>query len=184
MDDDIQLMLRAKDGDHQAFTEVRRKYLPSIRRFLAYLGCPEGLLEDTIQEVFSRVWDKRQEYQPTCTVLSFLRGFARKIWYAQCRRLKRQTIAYQRFSLISNPLKHSSEPGAILERRELTDAIKQFKSKLPDKQRQAVDLVFELGLSYTEAARQSGCSENALYQRLYQAKGQLAEMLLRKFQMP
>ncbi len=176
-DGNIHLMLRIKHGDHQAFNEVRRKYKPVIRNFLVGLGCPESLLEDIIQEVFTRVWDNRKKYQPISTVKSFLRGLARKIWYGQRRHDKRQAAAYQQLSLAFNPCDHDSEPVAILERRESAGAAKQAKSKLPDKQRQAVELVFESGLSHAEAAKQAGCSVNVFYQRFYQGRSRMAEML-------
>ena len=176
MDDDIQLMLRIRDGDHHAFTELRCRYIPYLKRFFAGLGCPGSVREDLVQEVFSRVWNKREEYQPTSTVKSFLRGFASNIWCEHCYHSQHQSAVYQQIGMVRNSYNPSSDP-VVLQYRELAEAFKQTKTRLPDKQRQAVELVLESGLSHSEAAKRAGCSYSAFRQRFHDAKKQLRILL-------
>ena len=182
-DNDIQLMLRIKHGDRQAFDELQGKYEPIVRNVLVNLGCPEDLLDDLRQEVFTRVWEHRQRYQPDSAVKTFLFGIARNVWRQQQHLIHCRDTAHRQWARVSTPYDHSSEPEVVIERRRLAETLGKTKSRLSDKRRQAVELIFESGLSHTEAAKQAGCSENALYQCLYKAKSQMSEML-REFQTP
>ena len=58
---------------------LHEKYVRLVRDYLAHHnGRPESS-EDLLQEVFTRVWEHRGQYQPGTPVPAYLLGFARNV---------------------------------------------------------------------------------------------------------
>ena len=71
-DDDIQLMLRVKNGDGCSFGMLLEKHQPSVERFLYGKVRNRALAEELAQEVFLRVYRARGSYEPTARFKSWL----------------------------------------------------------------------------------------------------------------
>ena len=178
-DDDIQLMLRVKRGNRQAFNELYRKYNGIGRAFLAKFGCPEGLLDDLTQEVFTRLWESRKRYRPDSTVKTFLLGIAVNVRREQRRRDR----SAKHFRLNQSPAltPGQSSPLSPVEfeqhRQETITDVKEALVKLPTKMQEAVRLIYIVEISAIEAAKLTSCSVETFQRRFERGVRRLRELL-------
>lgn len=59
-------------GDERAFEQLYKNYSQKIYRNLRRLTKDESLSEELLQEVFVKIWEKRDKLDPEKSVLSFL----------------------------------------------------------------------------------------------------------------
>jgi RNA polymerase sigma factor (sigma-70 family) len=73
-----ELVTRAQRGDTEAFAELYRVYLSTVRGFVARKLCgePEGV-EDVVADVFSAAWRRLGHYRPDAPFPAWLCGIAR-----------------------------------------------------------------------------------------------------------
>src|SRR5881398_3599355 len=80
---DIDLMLRARDGEAAAFHELVRRYRAPLRRFFAALLADRSQADDYAQETFLRLWLARERYVPTGKFSTYLFQIGRHYWLNQ-----------------------------------------------------------------------------------------------------
>src|SRR5579863_5856302 len=72
IDSDLELMLRVRSGDAGSFEVLLNRYrLPLVSYFVRMVRDP-ALAEDLAQEVFLRVYQARQRYQPEARFTTWL----------------------------------------------------------------------------------------------------------------
>jgi RNA polymerase sigma-70 factor (ECF subfamily) len=178
-DGDIHLMLRVKDGDHGAYVQIYKKYLSVVNDFLASLNCHHGLVEDLSQEVFSRVWQYRQQFKGNSSVKTYLFGLANNVLLEHLKRLSKQ-VPTVRNELLDKCLGYAnalSEPEASAYNAELSEILRQTISQLPPKQLQALNLSYIEGKRHRQAATEADCSVSAFKNRRFLACKQLRGLL-------
>src|SRR5574340_1572145 len=72
METDLELMLRVRGGDAESFGELLRRYRGSLVSFFARMVRDRALAEDLAQEVFLRVYQARERYQPEARFTTWL----------------------------------------------------------------------------------------------------------------
>ncbi len=77
-------MVRAREGDADAFCALARRHQGRLERFLYHMTWDRELAEDGAQEVLVRVWLARERYEPTARFTTFLFACARN----RCRNLR------------------------------------------------------------------------------------------------
>ena len=70
---------------------------------------------------------------------------------------------------------------AVVQKKELKEALEVVRRKLSRKQQQAIELVFYSNMSIDKAAKVAGCSSHVFSQRINDTKRRLA-VLLKQFQ--
>src|SRR5437868_15058808 len=71
-DPDVRLMLRAKDGDEEAFAELVTSYRQRLVAMLTQLLGNAATAEDVAQEVFWRIHKARRAYEPSARFSTWL----------------------------------------------------------------------------------------------------------------
>ena len=71
-DPDVQLMLRCRDGDDAAFTELVNNYQNRLIGILYHMVSDQTTAEDLAQEVFLRVYRARHRYEPKARFSTWL----------------------------------------------------------------------------------------------------------------
>ena len=71
-DSDETLCLRIKNGDETAFKALFDRYYESLYRFFCRRGMDYPVAEDMAQDIFVRVWQKRNGLNPTKSIKSYL----------------------------------------------------------------------------------------------------------------
>ena len=182
-DKDAQLISKASDGDFLSSERLYEKFFPIVRGYLANRNGNHSSSQDLAQEVFVRFLKNNVKFRDESAFKAYIFGIAKNVLHEHYRRVQRERAIRQRSHLQLGKINTSSEPEAVLHRQELTDVIERAKSRLSDKEKQALEIAFFSDIPLSEAAKNTGCSEKVLRQRLYSAKKRLRE-LLRNFPEP
>jgi RNA polymerase sigma-70 factor, ECF subfamily len=178
LDPDAALMLRTKQGDRGAFTELVEKYKQPVMNlaFRTLRDLTEA--EDLAQNVFVQVWKSAPRYEPTAKFSTWLFTIARNLCLNEIRRRARHpadSLDQTRGDVDDQPL-HQVEDKRVapateeLLRGELVQKVEAALAMLPENQRTALLLCRQEESSYEEIAAVLGCSLSATKSLIHRAR--------------
>jgi RNA polymerase sigma-70 factor (ECF subfamily) len=169
---DAELVLRTRQGDHEAFGTLMARYRQRLGRYAWYALGSRDDAEDALQDTFVRAYRAMDQ----CTHPERVGAWLFRILINRCRsRQARKSLvvwsrdgeaAYERASV-----EPASESAAW--REEIEHALRQ----LPADQREAFLLKHVEELSYDEMHELTGASHSALKMRVKRACGRLRLLL-------
>src|SRR5215831_9428835 len=178
-------MLRVKQGDLVAFTELVEKYKQPIMN-LAYRTVRDMTeAEDLAQNVFVQVYKSAARYKSTAKFSTWLFTIARNLCLNEIRRRSRhpaESLDAPHPEQEDQPLqqyedkKTASPPQKLLE-GELTEKIEQALAELPENQRTAILLCRRDELSYEDIAKILDCSLSATKSLIHRGRETLKAKL-------
>lgn len=145
-----------QSGSQEAFSDLYKYYSP--RLYLNILGMvrdPE-LAEELVQELFSRIWQKRDCRGITEDFSGYMYRVALNLVHDFFRRLKRDRRLRERFSLLAG--QYYEHVGQRIEQQQLSHILQHAIERLPKQQKTAYQLVKLEGQTYKKAAEQMGIS--------------------------
>lgn len=175
MEDLARLVIRARDGDADAFGAVVRRFQDMAVGYSYSLIGNLHLAEDAAQEAFLEAY----LCLPGLREPAAFPGWFRRIVFKQCDRLTRgkrgvfhplQTVQEQ-----SSPLQ---DQVAAMEAREMKDQIWAAIDALPEHEREAVMLFYIGGNSQQEMSEFLDVPITTIKKRLFSARRRLREMLI------
>ena len=147
---DKQLAGQIKKGQTYAFDQLFDRYSQPLYRFSKSLLKNHEDAEEVVQEVFFRIWKKRDELNERRSFQSFLFSIAYNLIVDQFRqRVKDQK--YEQF-LIKQAQQNYLNPGNELEYKELKKQVNKAITELPEQRKKIYQLSREKGLSYKKIA--------------------------------
>jgi RNA polymerase sigma-70 factor (ECF subfamily) len=182
-DPEVQLMLRVKEGDEAAFTQLVLSYQDRlVGIFCHMLGDPE-LAEDLAQEAFLRIYRARNGYQPTAKFSTWLFRIANNL-ASNTRRSKGRRREVPLSVRDSGPLgprpeenlvadKSGLMPSRLFARSELQAVVQEALNTLSDRQRMALLLHKFEGMSYADIGAAMDMSAAAVKSLLSRARENL-----------
>jgi len=185
LDPDAALMLRVKQGDTTAFTELVEKYQQPVMNLAYRTLRDETEAEDLAQTVFVQAWKSAARYQPTARFATWLFTIARNLCLNEIRRRRRhpaESLDQARDDSDAQPLlqveekRIASAPQELL-RGELEQKVDEAVAGLPENQRTALLLCRQEELSYEEIADVLGCSLSATKSLIHRARETLKSKL-------
>jgi RNA polymerase sigma-70 factor (ECF subfamily) len=155
--EDIDLMLRVKQGDVEAFEKIYEHYKGPIGSFFYHLVWDQSLAEDFLQEVFLRLWRSAAEYEPSGKFSTFLFQIAKNFWLNErMKRMREPRVSLDapvagrdeeyRLEVAGN----ISTPSTIMSDAELKAHVQEAVEYMPEKQRVTFVLSEFQGLKYEE----------------------------------
>ena len=183
---DVALMLRVKDGDHEAFRELIERHQRAVINVIHRAIGDTWEAEDLAQRVFIQVFRSASRYKPTAKFTTWLFTITHNTILNEHRRRARH--AAQSLDALAQP-EDTDEPGTQLadtratdpareaSERELQEKIHSAIQALPEAQRTAVILCRFEGLAYEEIAEVLHCSVSAVKSLLHRARQTLKEDL-------
>ena len=185
LDPDAALMLRVKQGDTAAFTELVEKYKQQVMN-LAYRTVRDMTeAEDLAQNVFVQVYKSASRYKSTAKFSTWLFTIARNLCLNEIRRRSRhpaESLDATHPDQDDQPLqqyedKKTFSPPESLLQGELAQQIDRALADLPENQRSAILLCRQEELSYEEIAVTLGCSVSATKSLIHRGRETLKERL-------
>lgn len=182
-DPDVQLMLRVKEGDEDAFTQLVTSYQDRLIGVFFHLLGDQESAEDLAQEVFLRVYRARRGYQPTAKFSTWLFRIANNLASNTRRnRGRRKEVPLQVRD--SGPWGVRPEEKLLLEKsgllptrqvdkREMRELVRSALDTLNERQRMAVLLHKFEGMSYQDIAESMDLSPAAVKSLLSRARESL-----------
>ncbi|MBN2590510.1 MAG: RNA polymerase sigma factor [Sedimentisphaerales bacterium] len=175
-DFDTQLMLRVKHGNFESYEILYARHFSDVNSFFAKIGNVNGYSEDLAQKVFIYIWKNRESFRADSTFKTYIYSIAKKILYNHIREMYKNA-EISKNAVVSNIKKELSEPEAAYHCTELLKNLEMNKSKLPPKQRQAIELLLDPDFTPETAAKQANCSNNTYLKRLSDARKRLKKLL-------
>jgi len=180
-------MLRARQGDDGAFTQLVRTYQDRLTNIFFHMLQSQEAAEDLAQEVFLRIYRARHGYQPTARFSTWLFRIANNLASNSRRsrgRRKEVTLAGSE----SGPLgprpeeqlvleKSGLMPNRQLDKRELQAVVQRAMEQLNERQRMAVLLHKYEDMSYEDIADAMELTPTAVKSLLSRARENLRQVL-------
>ncbi len=176
------LMAAVKNGDQRAFRTIFERYGKIVYRFLYRLLKDPSLAEEAVQEVFIKLYQSAQTYQPRGKLITFLYRIALN---HSLNELRKREQKVQRESLSTLPedryrapsLKEEVGPEEELRAVQLKEFIEKWLDELSQAQRAALLMHRVDGLSYNEIAEVLNTSLSSVKSLIHRAKKKLKDKL-------
>ena len=184
-DPDAALMLRVKQGDMAAFTELVEKYKQPVMNLVYRTIRDATEAEDVAQNVFVQVFKSASRYQSTAKFSTWLFTIARNLCLNEIRRRSRhpaESLDAPHHEQEDQPLrqfedvKTASPPDKLLQ-GELAHKIEEAMADLPENQRSAILLCRQDDLSYEQIAKILRTSLSATKSLIHRGRETLKEKL-------
>jgi RNA polymerase sigma-70 factor (ECF subfamily) len=185
LDPDAALMLRVKQGDTAAFTELVEKYKQPVINVIYRTLHDASEAEDLAQNVFIQVYKSADRYRVSAKFSTWLFTIARNLCLNEIRRRSRhraESLDAPHPEHEDQPLhqfedkKEAAPPDRLLS-GELEQKIQEVLASLPENQRTAILLCRQEELSYEEIAEVLGCSLSATKSLIHRGRETLKEKL-------
>jgi RNA polymerase sigma-70 factor (ECF subfamily) len=178
LDEDAELIFRIHHGDSAAFRVLYGKHLSLAMAYASALGGRNVSVADIVQEAFTRLWHRRQEYRGESSVRTYILAYVHRICLEERRHRMRAQTLFHRLSMDALPCSTASsipEMSACL--NEMNALLEQALTKLSYSQRQALQLYYVEDMSLHEAAISIGCTQKCFESRLYRGLAKLRCLL-------
>ena len=165
--DDTDLVHRIKYGDKSAYQILFERYAPKIYHFaLSYLN-NKADAEELVQDVFLKVWEKREILDAAQNVKAYIFKIAINTIYDFIRR-KNIESAFNDFARENYETNSNSTWNNIVF-EEMKATLKELVSQMPEQRRKVYRLSKEKGLSNEEIAQKLELSKRTVENQLYRA---------------
>ena len=162
-DDDLLLRVASADGD--AFEELMNRYLDPVHGYAQrMLGMPSAA-DDVTQDWFLRVWQSAAGRNPAAPARAWIWRIAHNVVIDHLR-ARRPTVDVTAVELADQ----RPDPERQQQSKETTEQVQAAIAQLPDRQRAALALVHDQGLSGHQAAEVLDISVDALESLLARAR--------------
>jgi RNA polymerase sigma-70 factor, ECF subfamily len=183
--DDVEILLRLKDGDQAAFTELVEMF---ERRLISYFYAMCGqreLAEDCAQEVFLRVYRAREHYSPDASAATFVFRIARNYWIDVYRAKKVRPIERSLEPALDEtgderaplPASDAPRPEESAVARENERALRRALLQLPEGQQAVLELAVRQSLKYEEISAILGIPVGTVKSRVHAAVQTLRRLM-------
>ena len=189
-DPDVQLMLRVRAGDAEAFRELFEKHQRAIVNFAYHFVGNRHRAEEIAQDVFLQIYRAAGRYEPQAKFTTWLYRIATNACLNEVRRPEhrhpKRSLEYQPDDERKRAEIAFADPAAVpgdsaLAGRQLEAKIREVLAELPPNQRAALLMSRVDGMSYLEVADALETSESAVKSLVFRAtatmRKELAEFL-------
>jgi len=172
-DIDSLCMCSIAEGDREAFTNLVGRWQTRLINFFYRSTSNRADAEDLAQETFVELYRVAPRYEARGTFSAFIFTLARRRLIDSYRKKSRRPLDY--IDPTDFAMQQQAEEND--NSREIEEAFHRALSTLPDKQRQAILLLQQQGLSYDEIAEVLDASLSAVKTWIHRARTHLREEL-------
>ena len=181
---DQQLVVRAQQGDKQAFGLLVSKYQRKLARLLSRLIRDQAEVEDVAQETFIKAYRALPAFRGDSAFYTWLYRIgvntAKNYLVSQGRRAPTSTEfdseEAESFDE-GEQLRDSNTPERILQSKQIGETVNAAMEALPEELRTAIVLREIEGLSYEDIARIMDCPIGTVRSRIFRAREAVAGKL-------
>ncbi len=170
------LLHRLKQGDERAFSKIYDHFSRSLYRKILRLVNDDEVAQELLQELFLKVWVKRESINPEQSFWPYLYEGAKWLVYKHYRR-----IAYNKRlldHLIITTVPHDTNAEELLIDQETQELLIQAIEHLPPQRKQVFKLCKFEGKSYQEVAEMLGISTSTISNQIVAANKSVKEYFL------
>lgn len=161
------LIARFRDGDMDAFRNIYNSFCEPLYRFAFSYLKDSFEAEEIVQDVFLKVWEKRDEVDEHKSFKSYLyRITVNKIFNELKHRVVKQKYEQHALKIEQAP---GETPESSIQFQELNTKIEQLLLKLPEQQRNIFIMSRWKGLTNAEIAENLRLSIRTVENQIYRA---------------
>ncbi len=164
---DQQLIALLKEGDQSAFEELYKSYPARILKRLIRLVKDEEIAKEMLQDIFLKVWEKREHLDPEKSFRSYLFRIAENLVTDFFRKAAHDRKMLEHLIQVSTELYNTTEETLNLV--ESNAALKEAIDALPEQRRKIFILCKIEGKSYDEVALMLGVSKGTINDHMVKA---------------
>ena len=169
---DEDLMARISRGDERAFRLLARRYLHRALGLARRVLGNEADAEEIVQEALLRVWLNAARWRPTAA----FRTWFYRVVLNLCLNRKRRA-PFTALAGVEEPADPAPDALLEIEHRQTDRLLSAAIARLPDRQRAAVVLTYQEGMSNAETAAVLGTSISGVETLLVRARRALRAAL-------
>ena len=159
MQDERELLHRARAYDKEALALIHDRYYPVIYRYLSFRIADAQTAEDLAGEVFIRFLSAvKDRHAPPNTIRGWLFGAAQNVLKEQYRKQRQMNVTELNESIASR----ARSPEQRLEERAGKEALREALAELTPEQQDVLALRFGYGLPIRDVAETVNKSEGAV----------------------
>jgi RNA polymerase sigma-70 factor, ECF subfamily len=172
--DDQELVALIQDGSHQAFAELVERHAARFYRLAYRYVQNKETAEDIVQDAFLRLWENPASWRPDRNS-KFTTWFYRIVvnlcldWHK-----KKRPVPLDETTPLVDERETADEAMIRIEEQKL---LEKEIAALPERQRTALNLCFDEGLTNQEAAAVMGVNLKALQSLIMRAKTTLKQRM-------
>jgi RNA polymerase sigma-70 factor, ECF subfamily len=171
-DPDLSLVRAIARGDARALEELYSHQGPGILAYLINRLGDRELAEEILQDVMLAVWQGAGRFRGKSRVRTWMLSIARYKAINAWQRGNPSAAAINENLIDANP-----GPSSLVEREDAHAHLHAALGRLPEAQRETLELIFYHQLSGKEVAQVMGVSPGTVKSRLHRAKASLRKLL-------
>lgn len=181
-DTELQYLLeRLRKGDERAFSSLYKTCFRPIYRRIFSLVKDETITDELVQDLFLKVWQKREDIGPTQSFEAYLFTVAQNLVYDHFRRIaKDKRLAAK---LLLNATDYYLHSDLLLETKESRELLQKAIDQLSPQRREVFTRCKIEGKSYEETSRELGISVPTVNSHMTQSMKLVREYLLKNHDM-
>jgi RNA polymerase sigma-70 factor, ECF subfamily len=163
-DPDQLLMMRARDGDLDAFHQLFKKYQTPIFNYCIRMIDNYDRAQELTQDAFLQLYRARERYEPTARFITYLFRIATNLCLNERRRRVRwaRTMSNEMPDANLMPDPRGVPADDVVIHAESLDRVQKAIARLPSRKAAALLLARVDGLSHAEVSETLGISVNAV----------------------
>lgn len=173
---DQELIALLKQGDQRAFNIFFEHHQQLIFGIAMKLTQSRPKAKEIVQDVFLKVWLKRNELTEVDNIGAYLNRIARNQSIDALRKIAREALRNVELKAEQLELGDNSTEQ-VLNYHETNNMISQAVETLPPQQRKVYQLCHEQGMKYDEAAEEMGLSAGTVHAHMKAALGNIRKYL-------
>jgi RNA polymerase sigma-70 factor (family 1) len=162
-----ELLTRLKNGDQRAFAEVYDLYRGRIYKYASRL-CKSGeTAEEIVQEVFVRIWQKRDQINPELYFGAYIKKITLNHVINHLKKVAKDRALRDKLFIYIENIRNSTEDN--LYEKELRKVYMEAIDKLPPQRKLAYEMSRNDYLSHEEIGEQLGISKHTVKNHIVEA---------------
>jgi RNA polymerase sigma-70 factor, ECF subfamily len=176
-DIDTWRMLLIQRGSPEAFEKITKKYSARAYRYaLKKMGNPAHA-EDAVQEIFTRVWEKRHMFEPDAKFDIWFFTITKTVISNMYRTLQRKKLP-QAISIPDREDAFHNRPDVSATAKEMRERVIKAMQGVSARQRSALILYYFQGYSMENMAKKLSISEGGCQALLFRARKSIRDLLI------
>ncbi|MGQ8338230.1 RNA polymerase sigma-70 factor [Sunxiuqinia sp. A32] len=172
--DDNKLAKLVNKGSKDAFAQLYNRYSGRINRFACGYLKSDHEAEELVQDVFLKIWNKRESLDGSQNVKAFIFKIAVNTIYDFIRR-KNLELAFHEFT--AGKSSASDETWDEVVYNDMLSQVRSLMAQMPEQRQKIFKLSREVGLTNDEIAEKLGLSKRTIENQLYRATAFLKKEL-------
>ena len=174
--DEKELLISLRSGDRKAFDRLYHFYKKRVYNNLKKLLHSEILAEELLQEVFYKLWVKREQLDPEKSFPAYLFRIAANLVYDHFRKAAQDQKLQAH--LIASGTELYDHIDALIDYQESHERLKKAIASLPPKRQEIFTLCKIEGKSYEEVSILLGISTSTINDHIVKASRKIRNQFL------